>query len=260
MSVLHKTGHPYLALQGAGFTLVEVAVALAILAVIATTAAATYHSFFNASRTRMASDASLISMSAAVIAFAKSHNRLPCPDFSGTGNEGLVAGVCPPISANNQVGWFPYVSVGLSEPAPMVRAVYGVYRTATVDLANAQEHGGDPIGAPTYADGADLLQALRIASTQAASGADIYLTGDGVTSAENCAGNVRSNPAYVILAPGEDMDGDGSALDGIDHGFETIPTTDLCFPAPNRAVDSTFDDRTLAVGFNALMANLINVI
>lgn len=260
MIMVFRPHSRHLGRQYAGFTLVEVAVTLAVLGIIASAAAAAYLGLFSASRTKLVSDASLISMSGAVIAFAKSHNRLPCPDYLGNGNEGLSNGVCPAFSASNQVGWFPYLSVGLASPAPRLRAIYGVYRTAAVDLANAQEHGGDAAGSATYADGADLLHALQIALSQGVSNTEIYLTGDGATSVESCGSNVVANPAFVVLTPGEDQDGDGSALDGIDSGFKAFPSADLCFPSPGRADDSNFDDRTLAVSFNTLMAKLNNVL
>ena len=234
-----------------GFTLVEVAVTLAVLGVIA--AAAAYLGLFSASRTKLIADTSLVSMSGAVIAFAKSHHRLPCPDAGGSGVEGLVSGVCPD---GLDVGWFPYLSVGLTPPAPRVRAIYGVYRAAGSDLARAEEHGGDPVGAATYADGADLVRALQFAASQPLTNAQIYITGNGATSGpENCTGNQVSNPAYVLLAPGEDRDGDGKTVDGI---HSTLPGTGLCFAAPNRAVDTNFDDRTLAVSFYTLMVKLNN--
>lgn len=236
-----------------GFTLVEVTVALAVLGVIAAAAAAAYLGLFSASRTELIEDSSLVSISGAIVAFAKSHHRLPCPDTSGSGVESLVSGVCP---VGSKVGWFPYLSAGLTPPAARVRAIYGVYRAVGADLARAQEHGGDPIGAATYADGADLVRALQFAASQPPTNAQIYLTGDGATSgAENCANNVVSNPAFVVLAPGEDRDGDGKAVDGI---HSTLPGAGRCFAAPNRAGDTNFDDRTLAVGFYTLMVELNN--
>lgn len=236
-----------------GFTLVEVTVALAVLGIIAAAAAAAYLGLFSASRNKINADASLASLAGAVVAFAQSHHRLPCPDVDGSGNESLVAGVCP---TNRDVGWFPYLSAGLTSPAPFARAIYGVYRAAGADLARAEEHGGDPVGSASYADGADLIHALRFAAAQVPSNTQIYLTGDNATSgAENCGGNVVSNPAFVVLVPGEDRNGNGTPVDGI-HG--TLPASGHCFAAPTRASDTYFDDRTLAVSFYTLMAKLNN--
>lgn len=238
--------------HNSGFSLVEVSIALAVLGVIAAAAAAAYLGLFSAGRTKLNSDASLATISGAVVAFAKSRHRLPCPDTDGSGNEG----VCSAGPGGPEVGWFPYLSVGLALPAPDARAVYGVYRVAGADLARAEEHGGDPVGAATYADGADLVRALQTAALTAPSSGHIYLTGDGATGgAENCGSNVVSNPAFVVIAPGEDRDGDGKRVDGI---HSTLPGSGRCFAAPARAVDTNFDDRTFAISFYELMAKLNN--
>ncbi|MBZ0105723.1 MAG: type II secretion system GspH family protein [Sulfuricella denitrificans] len=235
-----------------GFTLVEVTLALAVLGIIAAAAAAAYLGLFSASRNKLNADASLATIAGAVVAFAKSHHRLPCPDTDGSGNEG----VCSVGPAGPDVGWFPYLSAGLTAPAPLARAIYGVYRAAGADLARAEEQSGDPVGSASYADGADLMRALRFAASQVPSNTQIYLTGDNARGgAENCGGNVVSNPAFVVLAPGEDRDGNGNPADGI---HSTLPASGHCFAAPTRAVDTYFDDRTLAVSFYTLMAKLNN--
>jgi hypothetical protein len=226
--------------------------ALAVLGVIAAAAASAYLGLFSAGRSKLNSDASLATLSGAVVAFAKSHHRLPCPDTVGSGNEGT----CSAGPAGPDVGWFPYQSVGLASPAPQERAVYGVFRVAGADLARAEEKWTDLPGAATYADGADLVRALQFAALTAFASTRIYLTGDGVTAgAENCGSNVVSNPAFVLVAPGEDRDGDGKTVDGI---HSTLPGSGRCFAAPARAVDTNFDDRTFAISFYDLMAKLNN--
>jgi prepilin-type N-terminal cleavage/methylation domain-containing protein len=243
-----------------GYTLVEIAVSLAILGLLAAASTAAYVGTFTGNRTKLTSDASLATLSEAVIAFAKTYHRLPCPDLTGTGSEGLVAGVCPPAA---EVGWFPYLSMGLTQPAPIARALYGVYRAPNAnvaldaDLATATEHGGDSAGSPTYADGADFMQALQIAASLAATSGHVYVTGDGSTSgAEICATNIAANPAFVILAPGEDRNGNGLTVDGVNSGLLPLPTTSRCFSSPTRALDTGFDDRSIAIGFYAMMAKL----
>jgi prepilin-type N-terminal cleavage/methylation domain-containing protein len=236
----------------AGFTLVEVSLVLVVLGIIAAAAASAYLGLFSASRTKLNSDSSLALLSGAVVAFAKTHNRLPCPDNAGNGSEGT----CSSGPIGPTVGWFPYLSVGLPAPNPRERAIYGVYRATGTDLALAEEHGGDAAGSATYADGADFLRALQAAAGKATTSNQIYITGDGAaTGTESCAGNIRSNPAYVIVATGEDRDGDGKMVDGIHN---TLPGSGHCFASPTRAADTNFDDRTLAVSFYALMAKLNN--
>lgn len=218
-----------------GFSLIELSLSVVVIGLIASTAASSYVGIFKNGGGQIGTDARLQSMSDNVIAFAKARNRLPCPDTTGNGFEALVAGACP---AGTDVGWFPYLSIGLSQPAAAQRAIYGVYRNPLADLAASAD-----------------LATLNIAAAQAPVSTYAYVTGDGTTTngAENCALNVASNPAFVIMAPGEDRDRDGNNVDGI-HG--TLPNSGHCFAAPSRGVDTNFDDRTIAVGAYAMMAKL----
>jgi prepilin-type N-terminal cleavage/methylation domain-containing protein len=219
----------------AGFTLVEMAVALIVVGVMAA-AASSYSGAFKAAG-KTGADALLASESESIIEFARTRGRLPCPDVAGTGYESLVANVCP---AGVDVGWMPYVSMGLSLPSASARSIYGVYRNvaAGADLAATAS-----------------LNSLAAATRQVASNAFVYVTGDGTTAngTESCAGNVRTNAAFVVLTRGEDRSGDGALVDGI---HSTLPAVGRCFAAPSRAFDFNFDDRTYAVSAFALMAKL----
>ena len=214
-----------------GFSLVELAVSLAVIGLITSAAAATYMGI-SRNGGKLGADARLASLSESVIAFARAHHRLPCPDSAGTGYEALA---CP---AGTDVGWFPYLSIGLSQPATQERAIYGVYRNAVADLAA----NADPAS-------------LGLAATQTTANTYVYVTGDGTTAngIENCSSNVASNPAFVILAPGEDRSGDGQRVDGI---HSALPASGRCFAAPSRGIDTNFDDRTIAVSSYAMMAKL----
>ena len=233
-----------------GFTLIEIAIVLVVMGLMLSAAAAAYVNMFGANRSRLAGDSALASMSDALVAFARTHNRLPCPDLDGSGNEG-AAGACP---ASTEVGWYPYVATGLTNPAPAARAIYGVYRAAGADLVVASELTGDVAGASTYADGGDFIRKLTAAASVPATDTHIYTTGDGGPSgAENCATNVVGNPAFVVVLPGDDRDGDGKNVDGIHN---TMPASGHCFVAPTRPMDSHSDDRSTAIGFYALAADL----
>ena len=220
-----------------GFSLVELAVSLTVLGVLAASAAAAYGSLFRNGGGKLTTDAQLASLSESVIAFARTRHRLPCPDTAGNGYEALVLDACP---AGIEVGWLPYLSLGLGQPAAQQRAIYGVYRKPAADLA-------------VSASAATL-------SSAAGQGADsnyVYLTGDGTTAngVEDCVNNVASNPAFVILAPGEDRSGDGKQVDGI---HSTLPGSGHCFAAPTRGVDTNFDDRTIALGAYAVLAKSLS--
>lgn len=227
-----------------GFSMVEMAVALVVIGLMVSASGAFLGLF--GSGQKLVADARLVSLSESVVAFAGERNRLPCPDTAGTGYE---AGAPCPVSA--QVGWLPYLSMGLSQPPEQERAVYGVYRNGAVaaDLAVVT----DAVAPAT--DSVKLLTKLSVAALQGASSNFVYLTGDGTTANgnENCVGNVASNPAFVLLAPGEDRNLDGRRVDGVNRA---PPVAGLCFSAPTRASDTNFDDRTLAVSSYALLARL----
>lgn len=216
-----------------GFSMIEMAVSLVVIGLMVSACAA-YLGVFR-SGNQLGTDAQLVSLSESIIAFASTRSRLPCPDTAGAGYEALVAGACP---GGTQVGWLPYLSMGLSQPSAQQRAIYGVYRNPAADLAVSS-----------------ALASLSTAATQVVSNAYVYVTGDGTTTqgAENCATNIASNPAFVILAPGEDRDGDGLLVDGI---HSTLLPNGRCFAAPTRGVATNFDDRTLAISSYALMARL----
>lgn len=227
-----------------GFSMIEMAVTLVVIGLLAS-ASGTYMGVFRSSH-KFGTDARLVSLSESVMAFASARNRLPCPDTAGTGYE---AGT--PCPANIQVGWLPYLSMGLSQPPLQDRAIYGVYRNPAVAADLAVVTG--PVLPATEPD--RLLTKLNVAATQGASSNFVYLTGDGTTAngLENCASNNAGNPAFVILAPGEDRSRDGLGVDGINS---TLPAVGLCFSAPTRGVDTNFDDRTLAVSPYAALARL----
>ncbi len=216
-----------------GFSMIEMAVSLAVIGFLASGSAA-YLGLFK-SGTQLGADAQLTSLSESAIVFARTHHRLPCPDTVGAGYEALAGGICPIAT---QVGWLPYLSMGLSQPPAKDRAIYGVYRNPAADL-----------GAST------APAVVSLAAVQAVSNAYVYVTGDGTTinGAENCTTNIASNPAFVILVPGEDRSGDDLFVDGL---HSTLPASGRCFAATTRREDTNFDDRTLAVSTYALMARI----
>ena len=227
-----------------GFSMIEMAVALVVIGLLVSASGA-YLGVFG-SGDKFGANARLVSLSESVIAFAGARNRLPCPDTAGAGYE---AGT--PCPANVQVGWFPYLSMGLSQPPALERAIYGVYRNPAVAADLAVVTGpGFPATVPV-----SLLTKLNAAAAQGASNNFVYLTGDGTAAngAENCVGNNTGNAAFVILVPGEDRNRDGQRVDGINS---TPPAAGLCFSAPTRAWDTNFDDRTLAVSSYAVLARL----
>lgn len=217
-----------------GFSLLELIVVLVVIGLLASASSVLYLNLLSKGGGVQVTDAKLKYLSGSVIAFVKTHHRLPCPDTAGNGYEALIADVC---SSGVQVGWLPYISMGLSPPSIQERALYGVYRTATIDLAASTTVGN-----------------LNIAATTVSSSNIIYLTGDGTTAngTEDCSNTISTNPAFIILAPGEDRDGNGSGVDGVNRDLPN----GKCFSAPSRGIDNIFDDRTIAVSLYALLAEI----
>jgi prepilin-type N-terminal cleavage/methylation domain-containing protein len=217
-----------------GFSLLELIVVLVVLGVLVSVSSVLYLGLLSKDGGVQVTDAKLKSLSGSVIAFVKTHHRLPCPDNTGSGYEALNAGVC---TSGVQVGWLPYVSMGLSPSSANERAIYGVYRSGTADLAVST-----------------TVNILTGAASAVTNSNIIYLTGDGTTTngSEDCVNNIANNPAYIILAPGEDRDGNGSNVDGVNQGLPS----GRCFSAPSRGINNTFDDRTISVSLYALLAEL----
>lgn len=197
-----------------GFSMVEVAIALVVGGLMSWAAFSGYETV-TAQQEIERGRAEAEQLQSIVRAFALRHGRLPCPDSDAVadGYENPPTGDC---AAGNQVGWFPYVSVGLPMPTDKFRARYSVYRGATVnsDLALIAERTGDSVGDATYLDVTDLVKALNNASALPFDVAKTYLTGDSeVAGAIDCATTRVMNAAYWIIVPLQDKSGDGDRFD-----------------------------------------------
>lgn len=228
-----------------GFSMVEMAVAL-VVAGLLSWASFTAYDTVTAQQELERGRAEGIKLQSILRAFALRHGRLPCPDSgaTATGYESLSSGVCAPAA---QVGWFPYVSVGLELPDPQFRARYAVFRASDADfskdadLAVAKERTRDAAGDPGYLDVTDLIAALVNASALSLSTGRAYLTGDGgAAGAVNCAANAVMSAAYWVIVPLQDKDNDGSRLD------PPHTSSGLCAANPGAPVRSTYDDVVVA--------------
>ena len=200
----------------AGFSLVEVAIALVVAGLMSWAAFSGYETV-SAQQEIERGRVEAQQLRSVVRAFALRHGRLPCPGANADGYETLTGGVC---TNGNQVGWFPYVSVGLELPADRLRARYSVFRAANAtaaqdaDLAVAKERTVDAAGSATFLDVTDLIAALNNAATLPFAATRTYLTGDaGATGAIDCAANQVMAAAYWVVIPLQDKDGNGNRLD-----------------------------------------------
>ncbi len=230
-------------MREAGFSLLELAVALAVLGAIGFVVSSAYLNV-QAARDRDRATQLGESLRESVRAFALANARLPCPDTDGDGWEGDAGGACP---AAAEAGWFPYRSLGLDLPDARFRAAYGVYRSANADatldadLAVRKERGTDTPGDAHYQDARDLIIALNSVAGAPPDASHARLTGNGGSEgAIDCAGNIRSHPAFFLVFPLEDRDGNGDRFDAV-HG-----AGQSCAYAPGTPATANQDDVAIA--------------
>ncbi|WP_286758052.1 prepilin-type N-terminal cleavage/methylation domain-containing protein [Ralstonia sp. RL] len=236
-----------------GFSLLELALALAALGLMIWSGAGPFADAASR-RDRDAAQAHGRVMLEELRAFALAHARLPCPDTDGDGWEGDAGGACPP---GVETGWLPYRTLGLDIPNPRLRAVYGVYRNPLAAAGNAdltlrleRSTPPDASGDPGYQSVRDLIAALNFAAAEPPVATHVYLTGDdGAQGAVDCAGNVRSHPAVMLVMPVTDRDGNGNPFDG---AHADLLLSGRCAQAPGTAATATRDDVVAAESLAAL--------
>ncbi|MCR6685640.1 type II secretion system protein [Pseudoxanthomonas sp.] len=235
-----------------GFSLLEVAVVIGVLGLLTMAMTSAFENVQQV-RGRKAAIADAEGARNAVRAFALRNKRLPCPDNSTYGDTGREAGSgsCP---AGVDIGWLPYESLGLAVPVRASRLRYGVNRGVA---------GLDPTDpTPTAADGLDLegtggfSAALgALAASPAGTGAPYYVVQSATDPAVTCAGGDLINPAFVLVAPGQDQEVvDGEPHPGFDtpnRGFATAGSK--CVAAPGRPADASYDDVVVTEGVHALL-------
>ncbi|TWI06226.1 prepilin-type N-terminal cleavage/methylation domain-containing protein [Luteimonas cucumeris] len=231
-----------------GFTLLEMAVSVSVIGVLAVLATGTFSGVADV-RARARAEAEAEVARQAIRTFMLRNKRLPCPDLSADGNgarEG-IGGSCP---AGAQVGWLPYESLGLARPVPNQRMRYAVSR------------GGADLVAPITPGGlgSDLDAVARLRRTLAAaaqlpdSNARPYITGIGSSAdAENC-GHIVANPAFAVIAPVADRDDAGGNHPGFDGlNRDMAESGQRCIAAPARPMDATYDDVVIAESSSTLL-------
>ena len=226
--------------RAGGFTLLELALVVALIGLIAAISMGAFGGAFDG---RQAVTASAVGqdIDGAVLTFAREHHRLPCPDSNGNAREGDAGGVCPP---GLEIGYVPYESLGLTAPATAARAVYAVYRNAPLHADLVAPATGTP-------SRVDLQRALVAGAAAGIDATHPFMTGDGAaTGPEDCVGNRLLHPAFAVIVPALDRDGDGRALDGVDA---SLPGSGTCLASSTRAPGATFDDRVVFTGFTTLL-------
>lgn len=247
-----------------GFTLVEMAVALVALGILALAALALWRHGAQ-ERTAMVERHALARSEDAVIGFAFANHRLPCPDTTGDGREDCSGG---------GLGALPWRTVGLSQPGAQAPR-YGVFRRADssvatdADLAVALDRlrpllatGTPPAGLETplgNRNGIDLCLALDSASLapmveSIQPDGSIGPTAEATRLHTVTEDGTARHVAFALALPGRlDADGDGDLFDGRQAQQSA---TLLTFDAPRRPRAAAYDDEVRAWGFEALFSRL----
>ncbi|KQM70121.1 type II secretion system protein [Xylophilus sp. Leaf220] len=242
----------------AGFTLVELGVSLVLMGVLALAFVAYWR--MSAQEKATVADRDLLAVTErAVVGFAHARFRLPCPARDQAGDEDCTGG--------RQVGFLPWRTLGVAD-ARAGTLMYGAYRAPRadqpwldMDLAQALDRlrpaftvGLPPVLPatplalnPPNANLLDFCYALTLASNAPADGSAL-----GVVDANADAS--RRAVAFTVAAAGLlDADGDGNPFDGRQASASSAFPT---FDAANRPLSGGYDDRVLAVPFNALFAQM----
>lgn len=244
----------------AGFSLVELAVVLGVLGVLAVSMTSAFGSIGQA-RDQNAARAHAESARQALRAFAVRNRRLPCPDTSAHGDSGREAagGSC---GGNARVGWLPYESLGLDTPVRASRLRYGVHRGgAGMDLV-APVHGA--VDHPDLEGIGGFLGTLAsVAAAAPVVDQPHYVS--GIAGAGGCAagapGSAVVNPAFVLLAPVNDRDGDNGLHPGFDGAAHRAfaEGSGTCVAPPGHPADADSDDIVVAESPTALLGWLMSI-
>ncbi len=244
--------------RDAGFTLVELAVVVGVLGLLAMTMTSAFEGMGQA-RQHNAARAHAESARQALRAFAIRNKRLPCPDTSPFGDLGREAGGTSTCSGTANTGWLPYESLGLDTPVRASRLRYGVYRgSAASDLVAPQPTSVD---APDLEGSGGLVAALAQGAKAAPSTLQPHYATAGVESHCGLIGSTFANPAFVLVAPVADRDGQGGnhpQFDGVHREF--ADGSGRCVAHPGYPGDAAFDDIVVAESHTTLLGWVMTVV
>ena len=222
-----------------GMTLVELAVVLAVIGVFALLVVQLSARQL-ADRDRESADRTLGEAHEAVLGFVFAHDRLPCPDTTGDGNENCGA----------EVGRLPWRAVGMAARSGN-ELRYGVYHGAiSLSTPTPRQSTLTLLGSALVASylppvasgrGLDLCAALRAAS----------LAPDASRLRVRHSTGSTAPVAFALAhSMNRDGNGDGNPFDGIHAAADAV------FEAPTRALDASYSDRVVAADFDVLWGRL----
>jgi prepilin-type N-terminal cleavage/methylation domain-containing protein len=226
--------------RGRGFSLLELTVALVVAGVLGLLAG---HAFSGAEGHAPSSPqegrAETHAVREALRYFALANKRLPCPDQNADGREDCAS--------PGESGFVPYLALGL-EDAARERMRYAVYRgSGANDVTLLEERTGDREGQPDFRGYGDVIHALGGIPAVVAVSSDSHvrvaaLRADGGSDCENA-----THPAFVLIAPDSDRDGDGDSRDGVNADITS------CVASPLQSGSASYDDVVVAEAPGALI-------
>lgn len=247
-----------------GFSLVELSIVLIVLGIIISIGFKLLPNLVNRAEATKNTTA-LERARDALVGFAATHHRLPCPAATVTGaNAGQETLGTFPLTCANAVGYLPYNTLGLTDGLDAYKRPlrYGVttdYTTSTT----ARGNDGNADLAYQWGSSANFCQAISNAgyyATDYSTNTDhvyVYNTFSGLTPAP--AVTAADHQAFVVASAGyADMNRDGDFFDGGNSG--ALPLTRTVaqeFESPLTMPNANYDDQVLAESFNKL-SGLLN--
>lgn len=242
-----------------GFSLVEAAIALVVIGVISMATLQVYNSA-NYYKNQTLANKWLLETQEALVQFAQTNYRLPCPDTNLDGFENCGGSI--------KTGLLPFYTLGLTVSSQIGSAtaghqniIYGVYRNASIDadLTVMAERTGDSIGDTNYQTINDFKKALSNASlVTTVVSSQPYITGDDeTTGTENCSTTLVANGAFWLASSGgQDANEDGNPFDGVNTNLRHDGSGSNCFSAPTKRQNTEYIDRVSGLAFNELLGQL----
>lgn len=242
-----------------GFTLVEMAIALVIIALLLVFFMGATPALLNSQKISL-SESRLLAVETALTQYAMQNKRLPCPADGTNPSDAANAGTEIARDANGDCttqtsGVVPWAALGLTaaniEDGWGTRLTYrvalGLTRNNALDMSGCDTAGSTAaVGAPPNQSCAPLCTASTL--TTACTPPSAFLAGKGFTIRDQVAGNILMDPAatpsngaaFVVISHGENRSGGYSSTGTILTATGPQEGTN---EAPNRA------DQGLAVGY-----------
>lgn len=224
--------------QQSGFSLLEMALSLAVLGFLFAMVPMTLSVLGSSQSASPSLDRKKLAVNSAV-GFIVQHDRLPCPDANGDGNEDCNGA---------RSGRFPWRTAGLGQPLVNGSGFplqYAVYQHANANLVALQSSYRPSLlsgGLSLQTNALDFCQGLRL-------GVSGGLQPDEA-SVQAHTGDAGVNPAFLFADPGPlDADRDGRPFDGIN-------AKGLVFESGGRGQSDDYDDQVTAMSFAELATRL----